>query len=195
MIRIDNLECYSIVELYYEYSRDDIQGFISSFKCSINEEVEKFLIRNSIDFTDKHQAITYLIFDKSKEQKSIVAYFTLSIKPINIGRERLSVNSLKKVLRLSEFNDDEVSISSAAYLIAQVGKCDGSEANLDLIFEFIDYIIGKVQNACGGVVEFLESENNDKLIKMYQNKGFKSFNIRKSKSGEDRKLVQMYRLI
>ena len=45
------------------------------------------------------------------------------------------------------------------------------------------------------MVEFLESENNDKLVKMYQNKGFKIFNVRKSKSGEERKLIQMYRLI
>ncbi len=30
---------------------------------------------------------------------------------------------------------------------------------------------------------------------LYQNKGFKTFNIRKSKSGEERKLIQMYRLI
>lgn len=195
MIRIDDLECYSIVELFDEYSRDEIQSFISGFKCSINEEVEKFLINNSIDFTNKHQAISYLIFNKYKSQSNVVAYFTLSIKPISISREKLSLTGLKKVLRLSEFNDSEISISTAAYLIAQIGKRDKSSINIDIIFEFIDYIISKVQNTCGGVVEFLESENNEKLISLYQNKGFKTFNIRKSKSGEERKLVQMYRLI
>ena len=61
------------------------------------------------------------------------------------------------------------------------------------MFYFLDNNINDIQNACGGVVEFLESENNDKLIALYQNRGFKIFNIRKSKSGEERKLVQMYR--
>ena len=55
--------------------------------------------------------------------------------------------------------------------------------------------IYEAKKLCGGVIEFLESENNDKLINMYQDIGFKTFNIRKSKSGEERKLVQMYRLI
>lgn len=45
------------------------------------------------------------------------------------------------------------------------------------------------------MIEFLEAENETKLIKLYENRGFKIFNIRKSKSGEDRKLIQMYRLI
>ena len=192
MIRIDDFECFSIVELYEEYDKDKIQEYINSFKCSLNEEVENFLLNNSIEFTNKHQAITYLIFSQHKE---VIAYFTLSIKPISINSNRLSSNSLKKILRLSEYNDDESSISTAAYLIAQIGKGDNSLINIDIIFEFIDYIVGKIQNSCGGVVEFLESENNAKLINLYQNKGFKTFNIRKSKSGEERKLIQMYRLI
>ncbi len=191
MIRIDDFDCFSIVELCEEYSKDEIQEYIKSFKCSLNEEVEKFLLNNSIEFANKHQAITYLIFDY---HKTVTAYFTLSIKPISINSDRLSLNSLKKILRLSEYNDENT-ISTAAYLIAQIGKNDKSLINIDIIFEFIDYIVGKIQNSCGGVVEFLESENNEKLINMYKNKGFKTFNIRKSKSGEDRKLIQMYRLI
>ena len=191
MIKIDDLECFSVVELYEEYNEERIQKYIESFKCSLNEEVEKFLLNNSIEFTKKHQAITYLIFN---QQKEVIAYFTLSIKPISINSDTLSASSLKKILRLSEYND-ESSVSTAAYLIAQVGKSDGTAINIDLIFEFIDYVVAKIQNSCGGVVEFLESENNEKLIKLYQNKGFKTFNIRKSKSGEERKLIQMYRLI
>ena len=48
MIRIDNLDCFSIIELSNEYSSEQVQGYINNFKCSINEEVEKFLLRNSI---------------------------------------------------------------------------------------------------------------------------------------------------
>ncbi len=74
-------------------------------------------------------------------------------------------------------------------------QSNGADINIDAIFEIIDIVVSKIQKSCGGVVEFLESENEEKLVNMYQDKGFKTFNIRKSKSGEDRKLVQMYRLI
>ena len=49
---------------------------------------------------------------------------------------------------------------TAAYLIAQLGKKDDSCINLNEIFYFLDKNIIDIQNACGGVVEFLESENN-----------------------------------
>ena len=86
-------------------------------------------------------------------------------------------------------------MNPAAYLIAQLGKCDGANINIDAIFEVIDIVVSRIQKSCGGVVEFLESENEEKLVNMYQSKGFKTFNIRRSKSSEDRKLIQMYRLI
>ena len=96
---------------------------------------------------------------------------------------------------MSDFDEDNKTVNPAAYLIAQLGKCDDSDIHIDSIFEFIDIVISKIQKSCGGVVEFLESENSVKLIDMYKDRGFKTFNTRKSKSGEDRKLVQMYRLI
>ncbi len=97
--------------------------------------------------------------------------------------------------RIADVNYENNTITPAAFLIAQLGKKDNSDINIDEIFYFLDKNIIDIQNACGGVVEFLESENNDKLLSLYKNKGFKIFNIRKSKSGEERKLIQMYRLI
>ena len=98
-------------------------------------------------------------------------------------------------MRISEIDEENNTVNPSAYLIAQLGKKDGSLIDIDKIFRFINITIERIQKSCGGVVEFLESENNDKLVKMYQDIGFKTFNIRKSKSGEDRKLIQMYRLI
>ena len=59
--------------------------------------------------------------------------------------------------------------------------------------EIKTYINGFVCNKNTEIESYLK--NSDKLISLYQNKGFKTFNIRKSKSGEERKLIQMYRLI
>lgn len=111
------------------------------------------------------------------------------------NNNRLSNTALKRLQRISEVDLIDNSITPSAYLIAQLGKVDNAKIDINDIFYFLYNNIIDIQNACGGVVEFLESENNDKLVKMYQGIGFKTFNIRKSMSGEDRKLIQMYRLI
>lgn len=192
MYKTENFDCYSMPELFDKYELCNIQKSLNPFICSKNDEVQKFLINNSIEFTKKNQAISYLIYDKND---NLSAYFTLAIKPISINIESISNNSLNRILRISEIDNVSKTINPAAYLIAQLGKADNSNIDIDDIFEMIDYYINEFQNGCGGVVEFLESENEEKLVNMYQNKGFKTFNIRKSKSGEDRKLIQMYRLI
>ena len=56
-------------------------------------------------------------------------------------------------------------ITPSAYLIAQLGKSYDAQIDINDIFYFLDNYIIDIQNACGGVVEFLESENNDKYIK------------------------------
>lgn len=192
MYKTENFNCYSMPELFDKYDSSNIQKRLEDFKCSKNDEVQKYLLNNSIEFTKKHQAITYLIYDNKDD---LSAYFTLAIKPISINIETISNTSLNRILRISEVDSISKTVNPAAYLIAQIGKNDNSDINIDDIFEIIDYYINEFQNGCGGVVEFLESESNEKLITLYQNRGFKIFNIRKSKSGEERKLVQMYRLI
>ena len=192
MIRFDNISCFGINELLMINSESEIKTYMDSFVCSKNNEIESYLKNSSLEFNKKHQAMTYLLFDRDR---NIIAYFALSIKPISIKGEQLSNNELKKLLRITEIDINDNTLNPSAYLIAQLGKKDNSTINLDTIFKFVNYYINVAQDICGGVVEFLESENNDKLIALYQNKGFKTFNIRKSKSGEERKLVQMYRLI
>ena len=192
MIRFENISCFSLNELLKIYNESEICNYLNSFVCTKNQEIELFLKNNSLDFNKKHQAMTYLLFDNNK---NIVAYFALSVKPISIKSERLSNSEIKKLLRITEVDIDDNSLNPSAYLIAQIGKKDNSSIDIDKIFRFVNYYINEAQDICGGVVEFLELENNEKLILLYQSRGFKIFNIRKSKSGEERKLVQMYRLI
>ena len=192
MYKTKEYECYSIPELLNEYTENQIQTIINNFVSFKNSEIQDFLIKNSIDFTKKHQAITYLIFDLNS---NLMGYFTLAIKPIEISANLLSGNALKKILRISEIDKEDNTVNPSAYLIAQLGKNESAKINIDDIFEMINYYINGFQNGCGGVVEFLESENSQKLIDMYKDRGFKAFSIRKSKSVEDRKLIQMYRLI
>lgn len=195
MYSTDDYICFSMPELFGECSEAEINDKISSFKCKKSDEVQNFLINDSIEFTKKHQAITYLIFDNGN---NLVAYFSLSIKPITIKTEKLSNTSIKKLTRISDIviddNDEEI-INPAAYLIAQLGKNENAKININEIFQIINYYIDGFQNGCGGVVEFLEAENSEKLLEMYKDIGFKIFNIRNSNRCKDNKLIQMYRLI
>lgn len=193
MYNYKNYLCFSIFELLRKQSKEELQIKFNNFSCQKNKEIELFIKNNSIDFSLKHQSVSYIIFDTTIS--SVVAYFALSIKPIRFDVDILSNTSLKRLQRVSEIDLVDNTITPSAYLIAQLGKKDDAEINIDDIFYFLDNNIIDIQNACGGVVEFLESENNDRLIKLYKDKGFKIFNIRKSKSGEERKLIQMYRLI
>lgn len=192
MIEINSFQCLNISELLKIYSENELACILNRFKCNKNSEIDTFLKNSAIDFNKKSQAITYLIFDCNDK---LMGYFSLSLKPIMINSVVMSKSDLKKVLRISDLELDNNTVSPASYLIAQLGKDDRSSINIDIIFDFINYFINEAKNICGGVVEFLESENSVKLIDMYKDRGFKTFNTRKSKSGEDRKLVQMYRLI
>ena len=193
MYNYKNYLCFSISELLRKYSKEDLQTKFNVFSCQKNKEIELFIKNNAINFSLKHQSVSYIIFDNTVNR--VVAYFALSIKPIRFDINTLSNTALKRLERISEVDVFDNTITPSAYLIAQLGKSDDAQIDINDIFYFLDNNIIDIQNACGGVVEFLESENNDKLIALYQNRGFKIFNIRKSKSGEERKLVQMYRLI
>lgn len=54
-----------------------------------------------------------------------------------------------------------------------------------------------MQYLCGGVVAFLESSNNEKLLNFYTNNGFSKFDIRKTNptSKESHELVQFLKLL
>ena len=89
MIRFDNISCFGINELLMINSESEIKTYMDSFVCSKNTEIESYLKNNSLEFNKKHQAMTYLLFDRDR---NIIAYFELSIKPISIKVEILSNN-------------------------------------------------------------------------------------------------------
>ena len=131
MYKTEGFNCYSMPELFDKYDINNIQKRLEDFRCSKNNEVQKYLLNNSIEFTKKHQAITYLVYDNND---NLSAYFTLTIKPISINIESISNTSLNRILRISEVDSINKTINPAAYLIAQLGKNDNSDINIDDIF-------------------------------------------------------------
>ena len=157
-----------------------LNKFISEFSCPINTEVERFLHQSAINFTKKSQSVTYLVFDTLSTK--VVGYFTLAMKPVSVRLANISKTMAKKLSRVSILDVHTMTFNAAAYLIAQLGKnyalpkedqIDGS-----LLLELATDTISKIQYSIGGVVQFLECEDNEFLLDFYAQNHFKQFDTR-----------------
>lgn len=178
----------------------DLIQILSDFSCPLNKDVEKFLKERAIEFTKKNQSVTYLVF--SSDDANLVGYFTLTIKPITINATKFSNTTKRKLLRVSELDDVTHTFHLAAYLIAQLGKNYSNGANFKITGEqLLEIAMSKVRDLqfmVGGMVVFLESEQNDKLIQFYDNKnGFKEFETRAigDVKEESHTLIQMLKVL
>lgn len=190
---------------YFQWAEDAdselklLECVLNNFSCPLNVDVEHFLKDNAIGFTRKNQSITHLVFDKNSE--TLVGYFTLAIKPITVQLDRLSKTSAKKLSRVSTFDEETNSFTAAAYLIAQLGKNyaldKSSQVSGRLLLEAALAKIAESQYIVGGVVEFLECEDNEFLLDFYEKNYFKPFDTRLtvSEEGETRLLHQLLRFI
>lgn len=159
---------------------DSLYELLSDFSCPDNPDVEYFLLHNAIEFTKKDQSVTYLVFNA--EDASIVGYFSLAIKPISVNAANISRTMAKKLARVSILDENTSSYTTAAYLIAQLGKnyslprekrIEGS-----VLLGFALETISELKYSVGGVMEFLECEDNPFLMDFYTRNKFKMFDVR-----------------
>lgn len=159
---------------------DSLYELLSDFSCPSNPDVEHFLIHNAIEFTKKDQSVTYLVFNAA--DASIAGYFSLAVKPISVNAANISRTMAKKLARVSTLDEDTGFYTTAAYLIAQLGKnyslprekrIDGS-----VLLGFALETIRGMKYSVGGVMEFLECEDNKFLMDFYNQNKFKMFDVR-----------------
>ena len=107
----------------------------------------------------------------------------------------------RKLARFSEIDRSEQTYNIAAYLIAQLGKNYSDRAKGRITGqELLEAAIRQLQilqYQVGGMVAFVEADNNEKLLSFYENYGFKRFDARQiaSQTDEPRELVQLLRLL
>ena len=177
-----------------------LKEVLSEFLCKKNADVERFFKEQSIEFTKKNQSVTYLVV--TNDDATLVGYFTLAIKPINVDADNFSNTMKKKIARVSELDPINGTYTLSAYLIAQLGKNYADNANEritgeQLLQAAID-TIKKLQYMAGGMVIFLESEDNEKLLDFYEKKnGFKRFSTKevKSSSQDTHRLIQLLKVM
>ena len=132
----------------------------------------------------------------------MVGYFTITIKTILIDATSFSNTVKRKIARVGEQNEHNGNYTLSAYLIAQLGKKYTDNANkritgnqlLTLALEKIK----ELQYMAGGMVAFLEAEENTKLMLFYESEnGFIRFNTRLTKSDVEKNhlLVQLLKVI
>ena len=182
-----------------ELGEDELLQILSEFSCPMNPDVERFLKHSSIEFTKKNQSVTYLVF--SVADGKLLGYFTLALKPLTVRGETVSNTIKRKLLRVSELDKKSDTYTMSAYLIAQLGKNysenDGKMITGAELLELAWDKIKATQYMFGGMVTFLEAENEEKLLSFYRNNRFSQFDTRQSISDTDEahELVQLLRLL
>lgn len=199
-ITVFNIREYLSVKDDKDLGEDELRQLFSEFSCDKNSDVEKFLKEQSIEFTKKNQSVTFLVF--SNNDASLVGYFTLAIKPITISAEHFSNTMKRKIARVSELDETNGTYTLSAYLVAQLGKNYWNNANEKITGEqllqaAID-TIRELQYMAGGMVIFLEAEEEEKLMHFYEDKnGFKRFDTKKVKVGSENAhtLIQLLKIL
>lgn len=122
----------------------------------------------------------------STEDTELVGYFAITIKPITVNAEPFSNTAKRKLARVSELNKQNHTYNMAAYLIAQPGKNYHNGANERITGEeLLGLAIKQIQHLqylAGGIIVFLETSHEEKLLSFYQSKGFQQFDSRLSET-------------
>ena len=182
-----------------ELGEDELLQILSEFSCPKNLDVERFLKHSSIEFTKKNQSVTYLVF--SVADGKLLGYFTLALKPLTVRGEMVSNTVKRKLLRVSELDKKSDTYTMSAYLIAQLGKNysekDGKMITGAELLELAWDKIKATQYMFGGMVTFLEAENEEKLLSFYRDNRFSQFDTRQTApdTEESHELVQLLRLL
>lgn len=189
----------NLLDLIEMEGESAVNARLSSFACPKNPDVENFLQRHAAEFTRKSQSVTYLVMDV--EALNIVGYYTLAIKPLAIPAGSISKTLAKKVARVSTLDSAGQIYSTAAYLIAQLGKNSDLPVEKCIEGRMLLHIamneISLLKRRIGGLIQFLECEDNAFLLNFYQSNGFQVFDTRVTSSeyGTAHKLYQLLRKI
>lgn len=137
----------------------------------------------------------------SIDDGEVLGYFTIALKPLTVHGETVSNTVKKKLLRISELDEETQTYTMSAYLIAQLGKNFTNGANEKItgaeLLEAAWNKVEEIQYQAGGVVTFLEANDDANLLSFYNDNKFVKFDTRQttSKDQELHELVQLLRLL
>lgn len=176
-----NIGVWNILYLIKTIGEENVIEFISDFSTTIvidgvlknlNPEIDRFLKTNAIQFSKERKSITYLVGDK--DDGSLLGYFTLTHKPIDIPAFGLSNSITRKIEKHSRLNPATNTYSISAFLIAQFGKNyavdRGTRISGDELMALCVKELSEIRYRIGGNVEYLDCEADAQLIRFYQDR-------------------------
>ena len=193
---------WNILDLAAEYGDGAVGEMLSDFTTSVsddsddgplNPEIERFLKNNALQFSKEKKSVTYVVGDE--DDGSVLGYFTLAHKVIEIPAFGLSRTTLRNIDRYASPSPENTYLISA-FLIAQLGKNYGVDGGMrisgDELMRLAVRELCDVQHRIGGGLIYLDCEANAKLIRFYQDQqNFRLFGERISESDGKRYLQYM----
>lgn len=173
------LGVWNILDLIDNFGDTYVNEIISDFSTqfekdgqihNLNPDIEIFLKKNAVQFAKEKKSITYIVGDK--DDGSLLGYFTITHKPIEVPAAGLSKTTIKKLEKHSRLKDTENVYVVSAFLIAQFGKNytvdRGNRITGSELMKLADKELLDVQRKIGGSVKYLDCEADAKLIRFYQ---------------------------
>lgn len=162
---------------------DKTNSILANYLCPQNTDVENFLRRSAIPFSQQGLAKTHLVFASRNNQWVLVGYFTLAMKTFLIKRSG-SLNSKMRgrIRKFARVIDESNTYEIAAPLIAQLGKnfADGNDRLIsgDELLKLACDRVRNIHSALGGKIAYLECEDKPQLVEFYKRNGFVEFDRR-----------------
>ena len=170
-------------ELRSAVGEERLATLLASYRCPLNPEVERFLVRKASPSSRLGASVTYLV---GGSDLTLLGYFTLLLKSFQVKASGLSSANRRLVSRFSEIDDETGCYNAAVYLIAQIGKNFAVEESRRIsggtLLKLAFKVLGRARSLVGGRLVLIEREvDNPKLLDFYLANQFRSWNTRRSK--------------
>lgn len=185
MTKIEFKKLYSrnkLADFIDTSSTNQVKKILKTFVCAKNADVQDFLHNKAITFERNLRSCTYLYV--SNADKSVAGYFSLGIT-------YTLTNKLDKavVKFLDGYTDETIAIP--CYLIGQLGKNDTCKEKIgSFLLDDALSIIDKAQESLNGRFVLIDSVNDERVIKFYEQNSFIA--IENDKSLKSIKMIKPY---
>ena len=193
---------WNILDMVEEYGEDSVKEILSDFSCeterdgeivSLNPEIEHFIKNNAIQFARQKISVSYIVGDE--DDGSVIGYFTIAHKPVEMPSDGLSKTTKKTMSRYAQLNEETKTYLLSGFLIAQFGKNYAVDGGKRISGKELMRLASKelcdLQHRAGGGIEYLDCEADAKLINFYEGEGFRLFGERISEKDGKRYLQYM----
>lgn len=165
------MDLYRLGNLIIREGKENVKEFLTTFQCSLDRDIENFLLEKAILYEQQNISRTFMIVDYIENSLVLLAYYTIAIKEFQFN-ENLSRAKRKKYLGTSY----EANKQFPALLIGQIGKNstvpkEYQIAGKDILLSIMD-TISSIRELAGGRLVYVEAKPHPYLHTFYTSYNF-----------------------